>query len=793
MTHKKEETPTQEVIHDRVSWKGSALQYFDNGYLVTPIRHAQKAPLLPSWQEKILKEGDIIKGEHRWADAGVGVICGRYVAEDADGQPLFLQAFDLDIVDQALSTKVADLVIKALSKDAAPLIRVGLSPKCLLPFLSPEHSRKRKLGFGNEQAVELLADGQQFVAEGVHPITGKPYEWLKGRSPLKIPIEDLPLLSADAQAVLWVALEKLVPLEEIAVGAMRGRRRVSGKSGDTRILPPAVGATDSHSNMIRASYSGEPLTQAEVRQIVEAVPGRDANDYDKWIELGMRLKHWSEWDSKGDSSYAFALWCEWSNKATRPFDGAKGVSEDELRRQKWASFESELYGVSLPGLLPFLEQQGLRLQRDAPGYTKIETVEDLIRRWVFYVPENMMLDTYDTVSPRESMSKIAGFKNRYHQKIRIEGQDKFVKKADVVLTDPRLQAVDAITYVPCEKKIWVDKRGRRYYNLWTDRGIQLEALLQEDPSTDGGHGYSVFCRHVQGLLPHGNDAETFLDWIAFKLQNPDKRAYAVLMIADGVFGTGRSQLMAYCSKMTGDAINIAFSELLGEGTFNGWMCERQLVTVDESKEVSATGNNWTNMTHGYERLKTIVDPGVVTGAKINPKYGRQFSANLYFNLLIASNHSVPFYLPEGDRRFWVARNTDTKMSEKHYSEMQSCIDDNVSIISCRRHLLVRDVSKFNNHRPPMSDLKMSVVEASRNPWKVDVAEMLSAKEDVVTVSRRELKRRMSVVLNGRDELNPMEIDARLGRLVRNLWAGLAKAATEPGEPEQRVLRRSVAH
>src|SRR5262249_53761749 len=55
---------------------------------------------------------------------------------------------------------------------------------------------------GSEQKIEFLADGQQFVAFGVHPDTLQLYYW-HGGSPLEIKRDDLPYIrQAEAQCLV---------------------------------------------------------------------------------------------------------------------------------------------------------------------------------------------------------------------------------------------------------------------------------------------------------------------------------------------------------------------------------------------------------------------------------------------------------------------------------------------------------------------------------------------------------------------------------------------------------------
>ena len=118
----------------------------------------------------------------RWhaMGAGVGIKCGR----QPDGT--WLVAIDADTLDVQHAVTIRDAVDAALGR--LP-IRVGRNPKALyvarlsgpLPYLRVE--------FGTER-VEVLSEGRQFVAEGIHPVTGKAYSWPR---PL-VPFDQLPII-----------------------------------------------------------------------------------------------------------------------------------------------------------------------------------------------------------------------------------------------------------------------------------------------------------------------------------------------------------------------------------------------------------------------------------------------------------------------------------------------------------------------------------------------------------------------------------------------------------------------
>lgn len=105
-----------------------------------------------------------------WGKAGVGI------------RTDFYPAVDIDILDAPLSEFIQQRAWALLG--LAP-IRVGRAPKKLLLYRTNESFGRMRLWINDEHLIEILGDGQQFVAGGIHPGTKQPYEW-----PLGIPDND---------------------------------------------------------------------------------------------------------------------------------------------------------------------------------------------------------------------------------------------------------------------------------------------------------------------------------------------------------------------------------------------------------------------------------------------------------------------------------------------------------------------------------------------------------------------------------------------------------------------------
>lgn len=118
-----------------------------------------------------------------------------------------LVALDIDTTDRPSAERLYTLAAEILGPAA---VRFGRRPKCLMLYEAPEDTAYQQVVFSTptEDAarVELLAEGRQFVAQGIHPATGEPYAWPNGiprRDQLtRITAEQLERFMQEAHATL---------------------------------------------------------------------------------------------------------------------------------------------------------------------------------------------------------------------------------------------------------------------------------------------------------------------------------------------------------------------------------------------------------------------------------------------------------------------------------------------------------------------------------------------------------------------------------------------------------------
>ena len=133
--------------------------------------------------------------------------------------------FDVDILDQHLADQVVDLIETTLGP--TPLVRVGRAPKILLVYRRAADFSKIQTPQlfldGQKLKVEALAEGQQFVADGIHPETGRPYRWTD-ESPETVHISVLPEVIEDQTRSVISEAERLLR----AAGAKPRREESKG-------------------------------------------------------------------------------------------------------------------------------------------------------------------------------------------------------------------------------------------------------------------------------------------------------------------------------------------------------------------------------------------------------------------------------------------------------------------------------------------------------------------------------------------------------------------------------------
>jgi putative DNA primase/helicase len=248
-----------------------------NGYDPIPLPLGQKRPNLLAWPDYKFDTADIDKH----ASGGVGILAAR------------TPAIDIDVRDSAIAQELDAIVREVLQwPDTISPVRIGLAPKLLRPCQLDGPAFKKRVTQGyrlpgdaadaKPHKVEILGDGQQFVAFNIHPDTQQPYTWTNG-DPAKLPHAGLPPLSqAKADEIIKRCGEVLakygtpVGRAPAAIRAVDPLLAAHRKAGDTWFEPLPDDQKESEVRAIVSTWTAEQATNREswficIRSIADAV------------------------------------------------------------------------------------------------------------------------------------------------------------------------------------------------------------------------------------------------------------------------------------------------------------------------------------------------------------------------------------------------------------------------------------------------------------------------------------------------------------------------------------------
>lgn len=616
----------------------------DNGYLILPIVRGSKAPGL----SKPAKKWSVIEADHErlqsWIDRGFG---GNGVGILSSRTP----GVDMDCQDATLVEQLRAFTIELLG----PTIeRVGLPPKTLLVYHADSQFPKVNSSvfidhMGRTAKLEVLGDGQQFVALHVHPDTHKPYRWKDKRGVHNTPVDDLPVITQQDAEAIRDEFERLA--------------RERGWP-EKKTLSRLGGVVDRDNPFIHDQPKVNDLSDAEIRAKLLLVP--NAEDYEVWLQIGMALYH--QYDG---GQFGLDLWHEWSSTANN--------YDSSALDKKWGSFDIE--GKRRPPMtarliLKLAQAEEERIATEALDDAKVkiaeaETLPDLmavareIKHIAFDRPIRHMLTVlvqkqYKKVTGTTATIAVAREMVRYEDPNRnadvpawlkdtvyIEFEDAFynwrrrqtwpinvfnninsrwmLTRAEVLEgksqpeTRPSDLALNVLAIPTVSKRMYMpalyddlsdptfEIDGERYVNSYAPTGVP------EVPEIISPSGLAVIARverHLEHLFRSTRDRTILMDWIAYIVQTSQRVSWAPII--QGVSGDGKTWFGEMLKAVLGQDNVFVLKGRALEENYNGWAEGYQVVFIEEVRlhgksrwdAVNNLKTNITNTTVEIRRMRT---------------------------------------------------------------------------------------------------------------------------------------------------------------------------------------------
>ena len=170
-------------------WRDYALAVVSNGWSPVPLVPGTKRPRYQNWDYACAGKPDsswIAGHAKRSPNNSVGIACG--ILRDKNRESLGrLFVIDIDADDRSEAKKIKNLAFCHLGETRFVRSRSS-SPRCALLYRLVGRVKSEKL-----TGAEILGDGHQFVAFGLHP-SGVPYVWTSA-TPATTSAAEVPLVS----------------------------------------------------------------------------------------------------------------------------------------------------------------------------------------------------------------------------------------------------------------------------------------------------------------------------------------------------------------------------------------------------------------------------------------------------------------------------------------------------------------------------------------------------------------------------------------------------------------------
>jgi hypothetical protein len=641
-----------------------------NGYAIVPIAVGKKAPMFDGWEKSkstARQLDDWIEHGHR--HSGMGIMC-----KDTPG-------VDLDIRDEEL-VELAEAKARELLGDAP--VRIGQKPKRLLMYRTDEPFKKLKskkylddTDWPEHHQIEILGDGQQFVAFHIHPDTGKPYTWPNGDGPDVTAMGDLPIITREQCQQLLDWFEDAVATLRPGWKAVKGTGR-KAPSGDIDWDDPFLEDT--------------PTVELSEDELRDRLMMLDSDmPHDQWVEIGMALYHqfdggdvglemWHDWSETGEKYEKDVLNEKWKSfdvvgkgkapitarlilklskeaadnktvelslKLRDAFNEAKTKPEWEKARRM--ANEAEIDGLTRAALAPLAKDRldiitgtktPLAEVKKAIAYqpSKGEDMPGWCEPWVYDTSDDRFYSTKWKVAVTQQ-----GFNAMFNRKAMTKKdvlEGKSGATASILALDIyRIQTVTGRRYEPGRDPIFKATDGI-FANTYPEHEIPdlPEKLMPRDI-----RAVNRVKNHVRHLLADPRERRLFVDWMSWIVQNPGRHANWAIVL-QGVQGDGKSFFGFLLRAVMGVSNVRMLNAQILESDFTDWTVGQCVTCVEEVRLIKH------NKFEIVNRIKPYITNNVI---EVHPKGKAPYDAINTTSYLLFSNFQDCIPLDPNERRYCV--------------------------------------------------------------------------------------------------------------------------------------------
>jgi Family of unknown function (DUF5906) len=577
-------------------------------------------------------------------------------------------AVDIDVTVPLLTDMCERIALEMLG--SAPVRGRPGSPKCLLIYRTSEELRKRRIEFtmanGTKHAVELLATGQQYVVEGIHP-DGQRYGWDVHPSEF-----ELTEITADAWDRYCDELgQQLRALECVVHKDGRGGATRTGGHVRPReaLLAPDGGAHD-------------PI--AAMRAWKERHEDKEIR-HDRFIDLCAAFR-----GAAGD--FADELFDDFRECLPAPRDTEENTEKtffsfDAGVRLGWSALCS-ITGYVAPDTFDDAPPAG---STDAPDPSKVAR-QIMLARYVYVRDVDCFFDL-------EEQKAITGTQfDRDNRQIAPPGSTGIKAAHNIFLRQPEHHRARAITYAPGAAVMTQEELGGQLVDCVNSWRTSLLKPTAGD--------VTPWLNHLTMVTePEGPEArDHLLDCMAHGVQKRGAKRNHAIMLYSETEGVGKDTAIEPLLQIIGKHNCGQIEEATLQNDFNGWL-RNELIVVHEVWHLSKSD---------ITRVKGYIAATPGSTVRINEKNQRAYDIPNRQNWIMYSNKPDALALSGSDRRFWVCRCIEKAQPKEYFDRLYDWYDNQGGYSKVYGYLMARDISRFNPMaHPPMTKAKREMIDLAR--------------------------------------------------------------------------------
>lgn len=654
-------------------------------YMLVPIRAGEKYPAAKNWPKLRATMDDL----ERWARnryyGGLGVL----------GE--FNPGIDIDVQDPAIVDKIVAWCREHIGE--AP-VRLGNAPRVLIPCaappggLGPDSSAKYQGPEGVTHQIEIKAKGQQWVAYGKHPGTGKPYTWAGGELH-EVDSDLLPTLTGAKIEALFKYFESIAPESWTVLSRGRARAKVGGVTSDGLVL--GAGAFENYKPPLHVDPD-------RVRSILAALsPDGKVNGLG-WRTVGMALYHQFNGSDEGKEIFR-----EWSESSIE-------YNYDEINA-RWPSWAAKTYGGS-----PITFATVIAMYNEVTKKAKDPTLEQKSKKLSDWEKRFVMVDLTDKSEVHDAgvpihqarRHTLKAFKEQnsgyIHRYIDEAGESASMPMVKAWQDSRRTRHFAGYTYQPGKPRFC------RTATAYDDDTLYINTFYfppHNEEIPDYVERVQPFLDLIDHLFPEPDEATWFTEWLARLIQRPEVRSFVTPVNVTTITGTGRGILFDILRLLVGghNCHDVSPDDI--EGRFNSYLDKCLIAVVQEIK--SHTSSKKYQI---WERMKSLLADTVTN---IQPKGQDSYTANVYANFLMFSNNIDALPIRDvNERRIYACRGAAAPLDNDAIEQIIHWKSDETNVSALFKYLKEYPVNENNFKRARKTRTKVQMVHASVGAGAADI-------------------------------------------------------------------------